>query len=182
MPVEQADDDGTRPRALVLDVGQSPELQAAVLTMKSIERDLARDINKTARQTVGPVWAKALSSKATRAVEQRGLVPGARVAVGARKVTAQAATSRRALSGGLVPSIDYGPIEWGANAKLQTVHARSRKGKPYSYRRFANRQFRPWSKKGHVAMRAAGDIGPAIVSAWLSVIVEKLAGNFEVSR
>ena len=182
MPVVHADQDaaGAR-RALVLDVGQSPELQAAVLTMRSIERQLASDINKTARQRVSPVWAQALASKASSKVDQRGLVPGARVAVGDRKVTAQAATSRRALSGGLVPASDYGPLEWGAHPHLQTVHARSRKGKAYSYRRFSNRQFRAWSKKGHVAMRAAGDLGPTIVSSWLQVIVEKLVG-FEVSR
>jgi hypothetical protein len=164
----------------VLDVTRSPELQAAVLTLKTIERDLVRDINKNARQTVGPVWGAALASKASSRMDQRGLVPGARVAVGARKVTAQAATSRRKLSGGLIPAVDYGGLEWGANARVRTVHARSRKGKQYSYKRTSNKQFRPWSKKGHVAMRAAGDIGPAIVSSWLSVIVEKLAGNFEV--
>lgn len=167
----------------MLDVGKSPELQAAILTLKTTQRELVRDINKTARARVSPVWARELASKASTTVDQRGLVPGARVSVGDRRVRAEAATSRRKLSGGLVPSVNYGPLEWGANARLRTVQATSRKGKRYSYKRFSNRQFRPWSKHGHVAMRAAGEIGPAVVSAWLEVLVAKLtAGPMEVRR
>lgn len=147
-----------------------------------MRRDLVRDINREAKAAVGPVWARELEAKASTPLERAGLVPGARVSVGDRRVRASAATSRRPLRGGLVPAANYGGIEWGANKTLRAVEGKSRKGKRYAYRRFIGTQFKPWTRQGHAAMHAAGDIGPAIVSSWLKVIVSKLATDFEVER
>lgn len=166
----------------MLDVQQSPELQAALLAVKQANRDIKRDINRDARKRLGPIWQQRLTAQASSLVDRRTLVPGARVQVGDRRVTAKAATSNRALSGGLVPSIDYGPLEWGANRKQKTVEARSPKGTPYTYQRTQGGQFRPWSKKGHVAMQAVGDLVSEAVAIWVETIVSHFRGAWEVKR
>lgn len=164
----------------VLDVRQSRELQAAVLALKQAERTIVRDINKDAKAKLTPIWTAGLSRKATRPLERRGLVPGARLTTTAGRVRASAATSNRRLSGGLIPSIDYGPLEWGAQRRKRTVQGRSRRGNPYRYARMVNGQFRTWTRTGHVAMAVAGDVIGEAVVIWLEVIVSKFRENFDV--
>lgn len=164
----------------MLDVQQSPELQAALLAVKQANRGIKRDINRDARRRLGPIWQQQLAAKATSLVDRRAILPGARVQVGDRRITAKAATSNRALSGGLVPSIDYGPLEWGANRKQASVEARSSKGKAYRYQRTQGGQFRPWSREGHVAMRAVGDTITEAVGIWVQTIVGYFRGAWDV--
>lgn len=166
----------------MLDVQQSPELQAALLALKQANREIKRDINKDARSRLGPIWQERLNAQATSLVDRRALLPGARVQVGDRRVTAKAATSNRPLSGGLRPAVDYGPLEWGSNRKQKTVEAKSRKGKAYRYTRVQGGQFRPWSKQGHVAMQAVGDLVTEAVAIWVETIVGHFRGAFEVKR
>lgn len=166
----------------MLDVRRSPELQAALLALKGADRQLKRDINKDARTTLAPVWTQALTSQARTRADRAVIAAGPRVTPGDRRVRVQAATKRRPLSGGLIPADQYAGFEWGASPKKKRVQARSRKGRAYSYERTQNRQFRARSKEGHVAMRAAGDIGPALVSSWLRVVVGQFAAAFEVRR
>ena len=164
----------------MLDVRQSRELQAALLSLKQAERVVRNEINRNARAALAPLWVGELGSQATSLIDRRALLPGARVQVTDRSIRAIAAGSRRPLSGGLVPATDYGPLEWGANVKRRTVEARSPRGRGYRYARTQNRQFRPWTRQGHVVSRAAGDVVSRAVSIWVNTIVDAYRGVFEV--
>lgn len=166
----------------MLDVEQSPELQAAVLALSLMNRDLKREIAQEARPGLTALWSQGIAERASTPAERAVLVPSARVSVGDRRIRASAATSRRKLSGGLVPSEQWPGFEYGAAVKEATVHGTSPRGKSYTYRRRVNTQFGARVKKGRIAMRAAGDLGPAIVSGWVQLIVGKLAGAFDVER
>jgi hypothetical protein len=166
----------------VLDVRKSPELQAAVLALKTAERQIVRDINKDARAQLAPVWQQQLVQKARSPLEQAVMAKGPKVSISDRRVRVQAATSRRALSGGLVPAEQYAGVEWGARPQVKEIAGKSPRGRAYRYKRTVNRQFRARTKQGHVAMRAAGDVGPAIVSAWLRIVVGHFAAAYEVKR
>lgn len=164
----------------VLDVRQSPELQAAVLALRQADRHIKRSINRDARAQLTPVWQAGLSRKARGPLERRAILPGAKITAGDRRLTAAAATSRRKLSGGLIPALDYPALEWGAKPRKRNIHGRSRRGSPYQYSRTINTQFRPRTEHGHVAMAAAGDVIGEAVVLWLGVIVDHFRRNFDV--
>jgi hypothetical protein len=166
----------------VLDVRQSRELQAALLALKQAERSIRSNINKRTRAELAPLWQQTLTGKASTLVDRRALLPGARVTVSDRGIRAIAAGSRKPLSGGLIPSIDYGPLEWGSNVKPSKVQARSPRGKAYGYTRKTGRQFRPWTRQGHVVMHAAGDVIAKSVAIWVRTIVDEFRGEFDVKQ
>jgi len=143
----------------MLDAAQSPELQAALLSVRQAERDIRLDINATARKELKPIWQESLKGHAETRLELRALVPGARIAVGARNITAHAATSRRPLRGGLIPAVNYAPIEWGSNR---------------------HNQFRSRTKNGRVVMPAAAMVITKAVAIWVVTIVDKFRSFAEV--
>jgi len=158
----------------MLDVQDHRELQAALLAMKSVERTVRNDINKTARGKLKPIWIEALSFNAGDRMAQRVIVAGARVAVTARQVRLMAATSRRPLRGGLIPDTQWTHVEFGANEREVEVTQRSRRGKPYTRTMTINRQFPARQKHGRIAFDAASHTGRQIVALWVGTIVDEL--------
>src|ERR1700754_4090274 len=102
----------------MLKVGDDSRLDAVILGLKLVERDVRNRINRTTRAELKPIWqqemARQLSGKDrfTRTVLGKGLVSGG------NPPTLRAATSRRALSGGLVPDTDYFLAEFGGRSNL----------------------------------------------------------------
>lgn len=161
MPKLGAVDHSADPVAMPLDVRRSRELQAAILATRQAERDIRLDINATARRELKPVWADALRGHVDTRLEARTLLPGARIAVGARNITVHAATSKKPLSGGLVPAVDYAPIEWGS-AK--------------------HRQFRGRRRDGYVVGPAAAAVITRAIALWVALVVDKFRTYAEVNR
>ena len=167
----------------MLDVLQSPELQAAILALKVMNRDLRRDIAKEAKPGLTALWTHGLEQRARTNLERRILVPGAKVAVSGQVVRASAATSRRALGNGLVPANEYAGAEFGMmHVYRHKVQGRSPRGKAYTYLRHLTQFRADRQKQGHVAYSAARELTPEIISGWVQVIVGKLAGSFESER
>lgn len=156
----------------MLDVQRSPELQAAILGMRQAERQVRLDINKEARKVIGPQWVEALRGRSTTRTDIRILVQGARVAAGARQVTLKAATSKRPLSGGLVPSVNWPAQEFGMRNRKATMTTTSRKGNSYQVTKLIGSQFPNRRKNGRIAYDASSQIGTTLVGLWVRTIVD----------
>lgn len=159
----------------MLDVRESPELQAAVIAMKRANKEVRLAIYRETRSVVGGLWTSELSSRAGDAFQQRVLVKGARVKVGTEGFSLMAATSTRALSGGLVPSQQYAGAEFGATPRKAEIQTRSRKGTPYTVTKTIQRQFRSRTKQGRIAMASASKVGTRAVALWVKAIVDVYA-------
>ncbi|WP_146085614.1 hypothetical protein [Rathayibacter sp. AY1C9] len=149
----------------------SRPLQAVLLGMKQADKTVRNDINKDARKKAGPVWQEALRGHTTTRLEVRALLPGARVGIGVRSIKLTAATSRRPLRGGLVPSSDFAAIEYGARERKHQSPMTSPKGTRYTVNRITGRQFRPRSR-GYVVNPAAGTAGKRIVALWVKTVYD----------
>lgn len=159
----------------MLDVTRSRELQATILALRQAQREVRLNINKTARQRIRPLWRSELSARARSRVEQRVIADGARATASDRGVKLVAATSRRPLSGGLVPADQWPGVEFGARTERIRVRQRSRTGRAYERPLTINRQFTPRQKDGRVAMDAASETGVQLVTAWVHTVVDELA-------
>lgn len=165
----------------MLDVLKSPELQAALLALKLMNRELRREISAEAKPGLTALWQRGLEQRATTQLQRKVLVPGARVAVSGQVIRAYAATSNRALPGGLVPSQDYAGPNFGAARTQRSIEGRSPKGKRYAYKRRGWTQFQARvQRNGHtagIAQKAAVELAPQIISGWVQLIVGKLTTN-----
>ncbi len=166
----------------MLNATRSPELRAAIIALQRAQREIRLDINKTARKALKPEWLEALRGHVETRLEARALLPGARVAVGTRQITAHAGTSRKPLSGGLVPNEHSHVIEWGANNRTRTITNVSPRGTRYQQTRVQGRQFRPRTKRGYVASPAARLIITRAVGLWVNTIVDQFREHWEVTR
>ncbi|QEO08887.1 hypothetical protein [Protaetiibacter larvae] len=165
----------------MLDVRRSRELQAALLSIKAAEREVRLNINKRARTELRPVWTEALLGHALTRLEVRAIVPGARIAVGARNIRAYAATSTRPLRGGLVPAINFAPIEWGAKERKRKLERTSRLGRRHTATITVGRQFRPRTREGYIASPAAASVIHRAIAGWVGVIVDEFSQFADVT-
>lgn len=158
----------------LIDVRRSPELQAAILAMRRIDAPLRKAVFAASRREVNALWLPALQRRARNAMDQAVVVKGARAAVRVDGFQLTAATSRRKLSGGLVPAEDWAGVEFGARTTRRTFEQTSPKGTRYSVTKTVNRQFRGRQRDGQIAYDAASEVGTKTVAAWVLAIVETL--------
>jgi len=159
----------------VLDVRESRELQATILALRQADRGIRLGINKVSRSRIRPLWQQELNGRARDEMTRRIIVQGARANATDRGVTLHAATSRRPLSGGLVPAFEWAGAEFGARTKQVEVVQRSRKGRAYRRPLVINRQFKGRQQYGMVAFDAASDVGTKLVALWVASVVDELA-------
>lgn len=149
-------------------VGNDRALQAAVLAFKVADRDLRKRINDATRDTFNQPWRSGIAGRCSTRLEQRVLRPGARIAAGGDPEFV-AASSKRALSGGLVPDESWAGVELGAD--------RSRtKGKRHTTRQLPSR--RP---KGPV-FNTLADMAHRAPQLWAQLIVKVYSDAADESR
>jgi hypothetical protein len=158
----------------MLDVRKSRELQATILALRQAERGIRLNINKTARSTISPLWKSEINQRARTTLQREIIASGARATASDRGVTLYAATSRRPLSGGLVPSFVWGGAEFGPRSRVVDVTQRSRTGNRYTRPLTINRQFTGRQQQGMVAFDAASDVGTKLVALWVHDVVAEL--------
>lgn len=147
--------------------------------MKLVGRDLKSDINKATRSTMGPEWKKLVEANATSRMDSRVLAKGAGIRAG-NPPTAVAATSRRRLSGGLVPQDTWAPFEFGANRNKVTTYTRkSRNGGTHKVSRHTARQLPRRNPRGRVAFEAAREVVPRMAALWTQLIYKKVYDALE---
>lgn len=155
----------------MLDVHENRQIQAALLSLKQADRELRKDVNKDVRGQLNPVWKEALLGRVERKLDVRIIHQGARVAVGTRQITLHAATSKRALEGGLVPSANWAAEEMGMVRRKKTFTATNSRGKSYKVTRMQGAQFPRRTNKGRVAFPAAAVVIKESIPIWLRTIV-----------
>lgn len=163
----------------MLDVRQSRELQAAILAMKAADRDLRLDIYKASRSELSSLWVPALQRRAATRMQEAVLVKGARIRVSTDGFSLLAATSRRALKGGLVPADEWAGSEFGARTRRAQIATHSRSGTPYTVEKMINRQFMARVREGRVAFDAASELGTIAVRVWVRTIVDRYVAASE---
>lgn len=158
----------------MLDVRNQRELQATILALHHAERGIRLGINKEARSRVRPLWQQALNGRAHNEMARRILVAGARATASDRGVTVHAATSKRPLSGGLVPADEWAGAEFGAYVYQVDVTQRSRAGRSYTRPLTIQKQFPRRQQQGMVAFDAASEVGTKLVAIWVHTVVDEL--------
>lgn len=154
------------------------ELRAVALGLKLLDKDIKRDISRSIRETLNPIWKQEIESRMVTKMDRK-MFAGARIAPG-NPARAMVGTSRRALSkGGLTPAEGVRAYEFGAPTRATHETTYDRAGA--SVTRHTKRQLPKAVKAGRVAYAAWANVGPRMVSLWVQIIVrnihEKLEGK-----
>ena len=156
----------------------SKELAAVALGLKLLDKDIKRDISRSIRETLNPIWKEEIASRMVTKMD-RLMFAGARIAPG-NPARAMVGTSRRALSpGGLTPTEGVRAYEFGAPTRATWEKTYDRDG--HQVTRHTKRQIPKAVKLGRVAYPAWSKTGPRMVALWVQIIVrlihEKLEGK-----
>ena len=149
----------------------SPQLEATILAIRLAGKDLRRDIYARSRATILPEWQASLSDRAgANRLAQRVLVSSARVNIGTRGIELTSAKSSKAIKGGLIPSINFAAIEFGASWRKATVQGR-RGSTRYTYTRELNTAFKHRKRAGYIVYPAATIIIKRLAALWVQTTV-----------
>jgi hypothetical protein len=150
--------------------------------MRLLPRTIRNDINKSRRSVLNPMWRAAVDGKATTTLDKLVLAKGARVAPG-NPATAMAATSKRPLSGGLVPddrdqavAVEFGS---GARQEANTYSRRYKGGAAHEVTRHTRRQLPLLARKGRVIYAAWKQIAPRIIALDTQTIARRIYEAYE---
>ena len=162
-------------------VGDDRVFQAAVLAFKVADRDLRKRINDSTRAMFNAPWKSGITQRASTRLEQRVLVPGARIAAG-NPPAFVAASSKRALRGGLVPDTDWPAVEFGvSNREETTTYDRRTKTGSTEVTRHTRRQLRARRKKGPV-FETLDEFPDRASRLWAQLIVKVYSDAADESR
>lgn len=165
-----------------LNVLKSPELLATIYALRVVDKTIAAQVRKYTKAVAAPEWSKALTRRASTALEARVISSTAVVAVSNQNVRVQSAGKGRPLSGGLNPKTDYAGVEFGSNAHGKTYPRKSRNGGTHSVTRVMGTQFKAHNGKGYVFYPAAREMVPRIAALWVQTAVKTIANALEGKR
>lgn len=163
---------------LKVDARSSREIQAAIFAVRAASKRLRKDLHAAVRKEVGGMWLPELQARATSRQDQQVIVRGARVEARTDGFKLLAAKSRRALSGGFYPDLEWYAVELGARVRREQVTRQTKHGS-VTYTSTLNRGL-PNRTHGRVAFPAASKIGRKAVAVWVLTIVNtyrKAAGD-----
>ncbi len=164
-------------------VWDSKELQATIIALKVVGKDLRRDILKQTRELILSDWDSAVADEISTVggdiYGTRLTMRNTRVKVGTQGFTLQAATrGTKATSGGLVSSKQYYLAEFGADKKVVPVNGR-RGATSYQYKRTVNTGFQRRVKNGRYAFKAAGKIMNRALALYTQTTIKMVYDAFE---
>lgn len=152
----------------------SRELTAMVLAIKAANRDLKRQIMKTMRDTMNPVWKEAVASNITWAMETKMIMPSTLIKAGNPPVL-QAAASKRATTKGkrMIPDRDWAGYEYGGDPnKFVRYERKNRTSSGYHVvKRRTQAHLRPRRKAGYVIGPAVAETAPRLMSLAVQSVV-----------
>lgn len=169
---------------LRISIFSSKELQAVLLAMRSLDKDLSKQLRQQTKAVAAPEWIKATRENAQTRLEHRVLADTARVAVSNQNVTLKSAGVGRRLSGGLLPKETGYAIEFGAErfaaGSGRTYSSTSAKGNKFTvHNRNTVAQLRARKKKGYVVYPAAAEVIPKMASLWVQTVMRGIHEAFE---
>lgn len=164
-------------------IWQSKELQAAILGLKIVEKDLRKEILKRSRELILKDWSDAVSDEISMVggdvYATRLTMRNTRVKVGSQGFALQAATrGTKATSGGLISSKHYYLAEFGADEKVVPVNGR-RGATNYKYQRRVNTGFQRRVTNGRYAFKAAGKIMTRTIALYTQTTIQMIYKAFE---
>ena len=156
-----------------ISVFSSAELQATILALKGMDRELAKQIRAAIKTVTTPEWQEAVRGNVTDRLQTRVLSDTARVTVSDQNVMLKSAAIGKSLSGGLKPSELVHSAEFGADRNFaRSYAATSSRGKQFTvHNRHTRRQFKPRNLKGYVVYPAAARIIPRIAALYVQTTV-----------
>ena len=166
--------------SVVVSVESDRALQAAVLAFKVADRGLKKRINDATRAKLNEPWKAGIAQRSSTRLEQRVLVPGARVAAG-NPPTFVAATSKRKLRGGLAADTDGHAVEFGAADIVTEYQRRKPSGGTARVKRHTRRQL-PRRRDAGPVMETAEEMGGRAASLWVQLIVRTYCEAADESR
>jgi hypothetical protein len=162
-----------------ISVFESAELQATILALRGMDKELAKQIRDQTRKVVEPVWAKAVAEETTTRLEVRTFAQNTRVLVSNQTVTLKAGHIGRAFKSGTKPFELTAAVEFGADQdRVRSVTRRTKKGS-VTYKRHTTHQLRPRNPKGYVVWQAAANVIPRVASLWVQTTVRTFHEAFE---
>ena len=167
-------------------VWDSKEIQAAILGLKIVGKDLRREIIKRSREQILGEWdssiADNISARGGDIYATRLTMKNTRVKVGTQGFTLEAATRTKAqTSGGLIPATQYHLAEFGATPRVVPVNGR-RGATNYQYNRTVNTGFQKRSKRGRYAFKAAGTMMNRFIAMYVQTSIQMIYEAFEGKR
>ena len=136
----------------------SAEIRATLLAIKTLDRDLRKELRGRTRKLATVDWMGAMAGEATTTLENRVLVQTARISVSDQNVRIRSAgSSRPAASGGIVPREHGRGVEFGSRVP----------------------QLRARRRQGYVFFPAAADMIPQLLALWVQTTVRTIAEALE---
>jgi hypothetical protein len=161
----------------VLSAKGSPELRAAAIALKGVDRDLRSTINRATAQQGNEIWRSEVAAKTRRPLDEAILAKGARVASG-NPPMAVAASSKRPIgkSRRLIPDERWPGYEFGTDNKnaYSKYRRRSKNGGTHTVERRTMRHLPPRYRKGRVLWPAFAESAPRVDSLWVKTIVKSV--------
>lgn len=164
-------------------IWQSKELQAAILGLKIVQKDVRKEILKRTRELILKDWdrsvADEISSVGGDIYATRLTMRNTRVKVGTQGFALQAATrNTKATSGGLISGKHYYLAEFGADKAVVPVNGR-RGNTRYQYKRTVNTGFQRRTKNGRYAFKAAGKMMHRAIALYTQSAIQLIYEAFE---
>lgn len=156
----------------------SPELRAASIALKGVDRELRSKIIRATAQQGNDIWRSEVSGKTRRPLDEQILAKGARVA-GGNPPQAVAASSRRPIgrSRRLIPDERWPGYEFGTdNRDAYSRYTRKNRSNSGSHKveRRTMRHLPPRYRKGRVLWPAFAESAPRVASLWVKTIVKSV--------
>ena len=166
--------------ALRISVLASKDLLTAILVLKGLDRELAKQIRATIKTFSQAEWQEAVRGNTRTAQEVRVLSDTARVAVSDQNVTLKSASVGKSLSGGYKPSQLAAATEFGSDhTHTKSYQATSSKGRSYTvHKRHTQNQF-PVRRTAGPVYNAAADVIPRVAAAMAQTVFRSIAEALE---
>ena len=164
---------------LGVDVFESRELQAALVALKVLPKEVTVQTRKHTKRLVDAEWRDGLSKRAVSHLQKRVLVDSAVSSVTNSNVSMKSATKGRV---GRNPShVLASGSEFGADREAYTRYSRrSKNGGSHTVTRRLRRGF-GWhrGRQGRVVFPTAQDLAPRIASMYVQTLLRTTAEAFE---
>lgn len=149
-----------------INVRESRELQAALLALASVPREVRAQVRRHTKAMAEPEWKAGVAKRAVSKLDQKVLVATARVQVRDTNVVL-----RSGAVGKLKPLTK--PVEFGADRDSWTTYqGRSPKGARFKVKRHTQRQLAWRRPKGRVVYPTAEELIPRFASLWVQTIIK----------
>lgn len=153
----------------------SRELLQVLRGLRNLDRDTKKHLRQNLKSMAEQAWKQTLAQHADTRLEQRVLVDTGRVRVSDQNVRLTSASLSRSLSGGLKPSVNYGPVEFGASPRPgATETVRARNGGTFTRKRDPNRPFKKPNRQGNVVYPSIAAVAPRILAMYVQTFVRSI--------